>query len=89
VDCPDNPYVDCANLQASVQSVQDYTEFLENRLPLRLSESLGRPLYGSDDPPTRWIINMALEETLPTVLQELRREYEALKPDDKVNGTTG
>jgi len=86
---PDNPYVECANMQATVQSVQDYTAFLENRLPMRLSERLGGPLFNAEPQMFQWLINMALEETLPTVLQELQGEYENLNPADNAGDDSG
>ena len=84
-DRPDNPYVECANVQAAVQSVQDYTAFLENRLPARLSERLGGPLFGADPMMFQWLINMALEETLPIILRDLQGEYQTLRPAESGN----
>ncbi|KIW66137.1 hypothetical protein PV04_08339 [Phialophora macrospora] len=84
---PNNPYVECGNFQAALPTAHNYAAFLENRLPLRLSERLGGPLYGSDDPMTQWLINMALERTLPTVLHELHGEFQMFNPED--NSGTG
>jgi hypothetical protein len=85
---PNDPYVECAILQAALPGARDYAAFLENRLPSRLSERLGGPLYGSDDPMTQWLINVALEETLPTVLHDLLGEYQTLNPEDSGDAGT-
>ncbi|OQU98193.1 hypothetical protein CLAIMM_04013 [Cladophialophora immunda] len=77
---PDDPYVTCARSDEMVQTIQGYTAFLGNRLPLRLSERLGGPLFGGDPMTFQWLINMALEETLPTLLRELHGEYQTLRP---------
>ncbi|EXJ67687.1 uncharacterized protein A1O5_09033 [Cladophialophora psammophila CBS 110553] len=73
---PHTPYVDCANSPATMQSVRDYNTFLENHLPQRLSERMGGPLFGGDPMMFQWLVNMALEETLPTVLRELQDSYQ-------------
>lgn len=87
VEVPANPYVELTDPSTAVPSVQDYTAFLEHNMPHRFAERLSRRLFGDDDdndlwnPMTyQWMVNMALEETLPAVLQALHNEYQELRP---------
>ena len=86
---PDSPYSDCTNMQAAEQRVKAYTSFLEDRLPLGLSGRLGRPLFNDDPQTFQGLIDMALEVTLPAVLQELRGEYETLNRVENADDDSG
>ncbi|OQU99431.1 hypothetical protein CLAIMM_05065 [Cladophialophora immunda] len=73
---PGTPYVDDTHSQATMQSVQDYTRYLENHLPQMLSERMGRPLFNNDSSMFQWLLNKALEETLPRALRELQDSWQ-------------
>ncbi|KAH0839142.1 hypothetical protein AYO21_04735 [Fonsecaea monophora] len=75
---PGTPYVEDANSPPIRQYVRDYNVYLEAHLPQRLSERMGGPLFGGDPMMFQWLVNMALEETLPTVLRELHDTYQTL-----------
>ena len=72
---PDDPCASRAQSKLFVQKIQDYSAFLGNQLPLRLSERLGGPLFRGDLMMFQWLVNnMALQETLLTLLAELHSE---------------
>jgi hypothetical protein len=81
-DRPENPFVECSDLQTTLENVQSYTAFLQVRLPSRLAERVAVPLVGDheDTGTILWMINTVLEETLPTVLRQLQGEFEQLDP---------
>jgi hypothetical protein len=76
---PDNPYVECTESPMAGRIVGEFTNFVEHEAPRRLAERIGVQIFGVENQAQhQWWLNQVLEESLPLVLAEMRRQFQIL-----------
>ncbi|KAK5232725.1 hypothetical protein LTR47_006289 [Exophiala xenobiotica] len=76
---PDNPYVECTESLMVGRIVGEFTNFVEHEAPRRLAERIGVQIFGVENQAQhQWWLNQVLEESLPLVLAEMRRQFQIL-----------
>ncbi len=86
---PDNPYVECTETLMIGRIVGEFTNFVEHEAPRRLAETMGVHIFGvGNQGEHQWWLNQVLEESLPTVLAEIRRQFQILTETQVAGRTT-
>ncbi|KAK5193293.1 hypothetical protein LTR92_006662 [Exophiala xenobiotica] len=76
---PDNPYVECTESLMVGRIVGEFTNCVEHEAPRRLAERIGVQIFGVENQAQhQWWLNQVLEESLPLVLAEMRRQFQIL-----------
>ena len=86
---PDNPYVECTESLMIGRIVGEFTNFVEHEAPRRLADTMGVHIFGvGNQGEHQWWLNQVLEESLPTVLAEMRHQFQILTETQVAGRTT-
>ncbi|KAJ9610741.1 hypothetical protein H2200_005518 [Cladophialophora chaetospira] len=76
---PGDPYISNVDPRVPMRAVHDFIELVELEGPSRIVAMIAHPLFGEVHPENiRLLLGELLEDALPTVLEELRREQQDL-----------
>jgi hypothetical protein len=83
---PDSPYVECTESLMVGRIVEEFTHFVEHEAPRRLAERMSVHLFGvQNQAQAQFAVNQALEDSLPLVLAEMRRQFQ-IQTETQVSG---